>query len=67
MSTDPTQWVKAARSTTNGACVEMRQHAAAIEVRDTKQHGNGPTLRVTPSVFAAWIDAAKNGELDQLA
>ncbi len=67
MSNDPTHWVKASRSNGGGECVELRRHDAAVEVRDTKAHGLGPSLRMNPSAFAAWLDAAKSGELDHLA
>jgi hypothetical protein len=67
MTSDPTQWVKASASGSNGDCVEMRQHHAGIEVRDTKAHGDGPSLRFTPTEFAAWLDGAKNGEFDHLS
>jgi hypothetical protein len=63
---DPTQWIKSRRSSANGSCVEMRQHAAAVEVRDTKQDGQGPVLRLAPAGFAAWLTSAKSGELDNL-
>ena len=63
---DPTQWIKASASGSNGDCVEMRQHAGAIEVRDTKAHGTGPTLGFTKAEFAAWLDGAKSGEYDHL-
>ncbi|MCE0537136.1 DUF397 domain-containing protein [Kineosporia rhizophila] len=63
---EPTQWIKSELSSANGSCVEMRQHAAAVEVRDTKQHGQGPTLRLAPAGFASWIAGAKSGELDHL-
>jgi hypothetical protein len=66
MSTNVTQWIKASASGGSGQCVEMRRHDQAVEVRDTKAHGQGPTLRIAPSAFASWIDAAKNGELDHL-
>jgi hypothetical protein len=65
--TDPTQWIKASASGANANCVEMRQHDASVEVRDTKQHGHGPTLRFDPTEFAAWVEGAKNGEFDHLA
>lgn len=67
MTTDPTTWVKASRSSGNGQCVEMRQHDSAVEVRDTKAHGSGPTLRFNSAQFVAWLAAAKSGELDHLA
>jgi Domain of unknown function (DUF397) len=66
MSSDPTQWIKASRSGNTGECVEMRQHAGAVEIRDTKQHGAGPSLKFTPSEFDAWLDGAKKGEFDHL-
>jgi hypothetical protein len=63
---DPPKWVKASRSGNQGSCVEMRQHSNAVEVRDTKDSGDGPTLRFTASEFAAWVDGAKRGEFDHL-
>jgi Domain of unknown function (DUF397) len=66
MTSDPTQWVKATASGSNGNCVEMRQHATAVEVRDTKAHGEGPTLRFTAAEFAAWLHGAKLGDFDAL-
>jgi len=65
MSTD-TPWIKATRSGNSGNCVEMRGHAGAVEVRDTKAHGSGPTLAFTKAEFAAWLDGAKGGEFDHL-
>lgn len=64
MSTTP--WIKATKSADNNSCVEMRGNGDAVEVRDTKQHGAGPTLGFTKAQFAAWVDAAKRGELDVL-
>ncbi len=37
-----------------------------VEVRDTKQHGQGPTLTLGRGAFATWIAGAKAGELDHL-
>ena len=65
MSTD-TPWIKASQSGNSGDCVEMRAHNGAIEVRDTKQNGSGPTLGFTKAEFAAWLDGAKKGEFDHL-
>lgn len=67
MSTDASEWVKASASGGNGQCVEMRRHGDAVEVRDTKDHGAGPTLTLTAAEFAGWIAAAKSGDLDDLA
>lgn len=66
MSDDPTQWIKASRSGNTGNCVEMRSHAGAVEVRDTKAGGQGPKLGFSNAEFAAWLDGAKNGEFDHL-
>lgn len=67
MTIDATQWVKATASGSNGNCVEMRQYGTSVEVRDTKALGNGPSLRLTPSEFSAWIAGAKSGSFDRLS
>ncbi len=65
MNTTP--WIKAAKSAGNGGtCVEVRRHDAMIEVRDTKDAGNGPTLRFTYAEWEAFLDGAKNAEFDHL-
>ena len=63
---ETTPWVKARMSDGSGSCVEMRRHAGAVEVRDTKDHGTGPTLRYTSDEWAAFLDGAKKGEFDHL-
>ena len=63
--TETTSWVKASASASGGECAEMRRHAGRIEVRDTKDR-EGPVLRFTTAGFAAWLDAARNGEFDHL-
>lgn len=67
MNQDPAQWVKASASGGNGNCVEMRRQQGLVEVRDTKQHGAGPTLRFSPTEFAAWVEGARRGDYDELA
>ncbi len=65
MTTTP--WIKARKSGGNGgSCVEMRRHNDMIEVRDTKDNGEGPTLRFTAAEFDAWLDGARNGEFNHL-
>jgi Domain of unknown function (DUF397) len=66
MSATQTPWIKASASGGNGNCVEMRQHGEDVEVRDSKDAGNGPILRFTPTEWSAWLDGAKNGEFDHL-
>jgi hypothetical protein len=65
MSAD-TEWTKASRSSNGGQCVEVRRHADLIEVRDSKDHGNGPSLRFTAAEFDAFLDGARNAEFDHL-
>jgi folate-dependent tRNA-U54 methylase TrmFO/GidA len=62
---NPTHWIKAQRSQNANGCVEMRR-VESVEVRDTKQLGQGPTLTVDRAAFARWIAGAKAGELDHL-
>jgi hypothetical protein len=64
---DTTPWIKAAASGATGTCVEMRRHEGMVEVRDTKAHGAGPTLRFTSAEWAAFLDGAGKGEFDHLA
>jgi Domain of unknown function (DUF397) len=61
------QWIKASRSGDSGNCVEMRSREGPVEVRDTKDQGQGPTLRLTSAQFAAWCAGARRGEFDHLA
>ena len=61
-----TPWIKSRRSADQGSCVEMRYADGLIEVRDTKDGGNGPVLRFTLDEYAAWLDGAKRGEFDDL-
>jgi hypothetical protein len=61
-----TDWIKASASNNSGTCVEMRAFAGAVQVRDTKADGQGPTLGLTKAQFAGWLNGAKNGEFDRL-
>jgi Domain of unknown function (DUF397) len=60
-----TPWVKAAKSSGSGSCVEVRRHGGAIEVRDSKDR-SGPVLRFTAAEFDAFLDGARNREFDRL-
>ncbi len=66
MNGKTTQWIKARASNGSGACVEMRTINGLVEVRDSKQGTTGPILSFTNAEWSAWLDAAKNGEFDQL-
>ena len=65
MNTEQTPWITATASD-SAACVEMRRSDGMVEVRDSKQHGAGPTLRFTGAELAAWLDGARRGEFDHL-
>jgi hypothetical protein len=61
-----TDWVKASASDSGGNCVEMRRNGTVIEVRDTKDGGQGPTLSFTPAEVAAWLDGVRKDEFQHL-
>jgi Domain of unknown function (DUF397) len=48
--TDP-RWRKSSYSDNGGNCAEVADDTHCVLVRDTKDHGQGPVLRVAP---AAW-------------
>jgi hypothetical protein len=61
-----TGWIMSSRSTGNGgSCVEARQHAGLIEVRNSKNPDSG-TVRFTSEEWDSFLDGAKKGEFDQL-
>ena len=47
-----------------GNCVEVASADDAVGVRDSKQPGRGPVLEFTPTEWAAFLRAAKDGEFD---
>jgi hypothetical protein len=50
MQTIGVQWRKSTYSSGNGGqCVEAGQAPGAVLIRDTKDDGRGPVLRITPS------------------
>jgi hypothetical protein len=65
-ASEPTSWIKAARSGGEGSCVEMRRRDGGVEVRDSKAGESGPVLRFAPATFSAWLDGARRGEFDHL-
>ena len=60
-----TPWTKATRSADGGDCVELRRHAGAVEIRDSKDP-TGPVLRLRGARVATWLAAARAGGLDHL-
>jgi hypothetical protein len=63
LSTDPqtASWRKSSRCA-HGDCVEVgAPQAAAVAVRDTKQHGRGPSLAFTPAAWRSFVADVKHG------
>jgi Domain of unknown function (DUF397) len=59
-----TGWRKSSYSNSSGNCVEVAATDRVVGVRDSKQHGHGPVLDVTPAAWDAFIRAAKDGKFD---
>ena len=58
-------WRKAQQSVNDGQCVELARAGDMVAVRDSKNPA-GPVLMYTPAEWRAFLDAAKNGEFDDL-
>lgn len=56
------QWVKSSHSEAQGDCVEVA--TTYDELRDSKAP-HGPTLRLRPGTFAAFVRAVKSGQFDR--
>lgn len=59
-----TRWIKARRSQSLGACVEMAEGAEGIVMRNSRQPDDH--IHHTRTEFAVFLEAAKNGEFDHL-
>ena len=58
------KWITATKSNGSGNCVEVRLTDDTVEVRDSKQDGQGPIQIYTYAEWDAFIDGAKKGEFD---
>ncbi len=57
-------WRTSSYSTGNGGeCVEVAEIPGWVGIRDSKQHGWGPLLAVTPTAWAAFRRSVRDGEL----
>jgi len=45
-------------------CVEVRRVGATVQVRDTKDQGNGSVLSFTEQEWDAFVGGAQDGEFD---
>jgi hypothetical protein len=52
-------WRKSSHSGSDTDCVEGGHAPGAVLIRDTKDHGAGPVLRVTPAGWAAFTASVK--------
>ena len=59
MSTE-TSWRKSSYSTGNGGnCVEVGTGVPGVAIRDTKDRGHGPVLKVTPAEWRRFLKSVK--------
>lgn len=50
-------WRKSRHSEPNGGCIEAgRATDGTVGVRDTRLHGNGPTLEFSPAEWARFLN-----------
>ncbi|MGW2841152.1 DUF397 domain-containing protein [Streptomyces sp. NPDC001493] len=55
------RWFKSSHSGAEGGqCLEVATSPGTVHVRDSKQH-TGPTLTLTPDVWAAFVAEAARG------
>jgi hypothetical protein len=57
-------WRKAARSISNGACVEVANTARAVAIRDSKDP-DGEILRYSIDSWRSFVAAARTGRYDE--
>jgi uncharacterized protein DUF397 len=57
-------WIKASKSYSSGACVELAPYGETILLRDSKNPN--VLLSYSPAEIDAFIDGAKRGEFDHL-
>lgn len=56
-STGRTGWFKSSHSNPSQDCVEVRFDSDRVQVRDSKEHGNGPILHLDPRDWASFLSA----------
>lgn len=64
MSKLDSTWRTSSHSGTNGACVEVRQAGAVIQVRHSKALTDGEVLDFTHKEWAAFVAGVKDDEFE---
>jgi hypothetical protein len=54
--TDLGPWFKSTYSGNSNQCVETRQSPSIVQVRDTKDKGNGPSLTFSAEAWTDFLD-----------
>lgn len=52
------EWFKSSHSAQGGTCVETRFSGDTVEVRDTKDNGQGPILAFSAKAWAEFLPVA---------
>ena len=52
-------WRKSSYSSAQGNCAEVASHDTRVLVRDSKQAGQGPTLRFSPDAWRRFANQLK--------
>ncbi|HEU5128395.1 MAG TPA: DUF397 domain-containing protein [Glycomyces sp.] len=55
------EWQKSSRSQPQGNCVELRQRADAVQIRDTKLGDASPVFDLDSETYASLIEGLKRG------
>jgi hypothetical protein len=60
MTTDPT-WRKSSYSGGQGNCIEVGNRDGLVLMRDTRQAGPGPMIKVSADAWRAFVARVKTG------
>lgn len=63
VDSDAPGWRKASYSNASYSCVEVGRAAGGVLVRDTKDTGRGPILKIAPRAWRTFTATLKQGAL----